>query len=90
MLAVVRGIRLNDWNTNPIFRLRICDSAASSSVRTSIPSMKNWPLDGMSRQPRMFIIVDFPDPEAPMIATKSPRSTVIDTPRSAVTSTSPI
>ena len=38
----------------------------------------------------MFIIVDLPDPEAPMIATKSPRSTVSDTPRSAVTSTSPI
>ena len=38
----------------------------------------------------MFIIVDFPDPEAPMIATKSPRSTVSETPRSACTSKSPI
>ena len=38
----------------------------------------------------MFIIVDFPDPDAPMIATKSPRSTTSVTPRSAKTSTSPI
>ena len=38
----------------------------------------------------MFIIVDLPDPDAPMIATKSPRSTTSDTPREAKTSTSPI
>ncbi len=38
----------------------------------------------------MFIIVDLPEPDAPMIATKSPRSTVSDTPRRACTSMSPI
>ncbi len=48
------------------------------------------PLLGTSRQPRMFISVDLPEPEAPMIATKSPRSTVSETPRSATTSISPI
>ena len=31
----------------------------------------------------MFIIVDFPEPEAPMMATKSPASTVRETRRSA-------
>ena len=86
----MRGIRLNDWKTNPILRLRMRESAASSSVRTSIPSRKNWPRVGTSRQPMMFISVDLPDPEAPMIATKSPRSTTSETPRSACTSTSPI
>ncbi len=34
----------------------------------------------------MFISVDLPDPDAPMIATKSPRSTVSETPRRACTS----
>ena len=38
----------------------------------------------------MFISVDFPDPDAPMIATKSPRSTTSVTPLRAKTSTSPI
>ncbi len=37
----------------------------------------------------MFIMVDFPEPDAPMMATKSPRSTVMDTPCRACTSTSP-
>ena len=38
----------------------------------------------------MFISVDLPEPDAPMIATNSPGSTVSETPRSACTSTSPI
>jgi hypothetical protein len=38
---------------------------------------------GTSRQPRMFIVVDLPEPDAPMIATKSPRSIVRSTPFSA-------
>ena len=38
----------------------------------------------------MFIIVDLPEPEAPMIATKSPRSTVSETSRTAWTSASPV
>ena len=37
----------------------------------------------------MFMSVLLPLPEAPMIATKSPRSTTSDTPRSARTSTAP-
>ena len=35
----------------------------------------------------MFISVDLPEPEGPMMATNSPRSTASDTPRSACTST---
>ena len=38
----------------------------------------------------MFISVDLPEPEAPMMATNSPCSMVSDTPRSACTSTSPM
>ena len=37
----------------------------------------------------MFIRVDLPDPEAPMIATKSPVGTMLLTPRRARTSVSP-
>ena len=38
----------------------------------------------------MFIIVDLPEPDAPMIATYSPGSTVRSTERSAATATSPV
>ena len=38
------------------------------------PTSGRYLLDGVSRQPMMFISVDFPDPEGPMIATYSPRS----------------
>ncbi len=38
----------------------------------------------------MFIRVDFPDPEAPMIATNSPLATVSETPRRASTRVSPM
>ena len=36
---------------------------------TSTPSSRYWPPVGMSRQPRMFISVDLPEPDEPMIAT---------------------
>ncbi len=38
----------------------------------------------------MFISVDLPEPEAPMIAMNSPRAIVSDTPRSALTEMSPM
>jgi hypothetical protein len=36
--ALVRGTRLNVWNTNPIFRQRMRESCLSRSVPTSTPS----------------------------------------------------
>ena len=44
----------------------------------------------MSRQPSMFINVDLPEPDEPMIATNSPRSIVSDTPSSAWTARSSV
>jgi hypothetical protein len=38
----------------------------------------------------MFIVVDLPEPEAPMMATNSPSRMSSVTPRSACTSTSPM
>ena len=74
--ALVRARRLKLWNTKPMRRLRIRASDGSSSPATSIPSSRYVPDVGRSRQPMMFIRVDLPDPDAPMIATNSPRSIV--------------
>ena len=53
---------------------RLRTSARPSFVRdpTSIPSSVYVPRVGRSRQPRMFIIVDLPDPLVPTMATNSP------------------
>jgi len=64
-------------------------SSGSPARATSSPLKKYSPLVGRSRQPRIDISVDLPDPDAPMIATSSPRSMVNVTPRSAWMSTSP-
>ncbi len=88
--AVVRGIRLKLWKMKPILRLRTRERSPSSSSRTSTPSSQYQPRLGTSRQPMMFISVDLPEPDAPMMATNSPRATVSETPRRACTSTSPI
>ena len=88
--ASILGSRLKAWNTNPIIRFRM--KACSSSVRspTDLPSRAYLPAVGVSRQPRMFIRVDFPDPDRPITATYSPRLMVADTPRSAGMRPSPI
>ena len=39
-----------------------------------MPSSMYVPDVGRSRQPRMFISVDLPEPEVPMMATNSPGS----------------
>jgi len=58
-------------------------SSFLESVETSTPSKKYRPRVGRSKHPRMFISVDFPDPDGPMIATNSPRSITSETPRNA-------
>ncbi len=70
-------------------RLRTCASWPSVIVATSSPPNLYWPVVGMSRQPRMFMSVDFPDPDAPMTATNSPRSMRRLTSSTALTATSP-
>ena len=88
--ALVRGSRLNCWNTKPIRRLRIEANWSFAMACTSSPANWYWPVVGRSRQPRIFIRVDLPDPEAPMMATKSPSTMSSDTPRSACTVWSPM
>ena len=87
--ALVRGSRLKLWNTKPMRLLRMSASSGSDSCATSRPSKKYWPLVGRSRQPMMFIIVDLPDPDDPMMATNSPAATETLTACRACTSVSP-
>src|ERR1700726_926766 len=70
-------------------RLRMLASSRSFMLLTSSPAKRYSPLVGMSRQPRMCMSVDFPEPEGPIPARKSPSFTVSDTASTARTSASP-
>ncbi|CUQ41756.1 Uncharacterised protein [Flavonifractor plautii] len=70
---------------NAICRERIWDSSLWVRSRMGVPSRRYSPRVGTSRQPRMFIIVDLPEPEVPMMATNSPWSMLSVTPSSALT-----
>jgi hypothetical protein len=87
--AVIRDTRWNAWKTKPILRLRTSARVSSSRADTSCPSSRYVPVVGTSRQPTMFIRVDLPEPDAPMIATYSPASMSRSTPASAGTAPSP-
>src|SRR5258708_10515534 len=52
-------------------------------------SSQYLPEVGVSRQPRICIRVDLPEPEGPMMETNSPRPMATSTPRSACTAFSP-
>src|SRR5512146_689765 len=88
--ALILGSRLKLWKTNPTFWLRISDRSLSERWDTFSPSRMYSPLVGTSRQPRMFIRVDLPEPDGPIIATISPRRILKVTPSRAWTSTEPI
>ena len=87
--AVVRGSRLKLWKTKPSFSVRTSARWFGVSRLISWPSNQNSPELGRSRQPRMFINVVLPEPEAPISATSSPWWIVSEMPRSTGTSTSP-
>src|SRR3972149_1914666 len=81
--------RLKSWKTKPIFLFLITASSSLDSSETSTPSREYLPLVGLSRQPRIFIKVDLPEPDCPITATKSPLSMLRETPQRAQTCTSP-
>ena len=87
--AVVRGRRLKFWKTKPSFSVRTSARWFGVSPLISWPSSQYLPELGWSRQPRMFINVVLPEPEAPISATISPRAIDSEMPRSTGTSTSP-
>ena len=62
----------NCWNTRPILSRRMSVSFRLLSREISTPSSSTSPRLGLSMHPMMFIMVLFPDPEGPMMATHSP------------------
>ena len=87
--AVNRGSRLKFWKTKPIRRLRTQARSVSDSRVTSPPSISCRPDVGRSRKPSRLISVVFPEPDAPISATISPRAIESETPRSTGTSIDP-
>src|SRR3984893_9224454 len=65
-------------------------SAASLQSDTSAPSHSTRPAVGRSSVPSRWSRVDFPTPEAPMMATLSPAFTVRLTPRRTRTTSGPM
>jgi len=63
---------------------------SSFMLATASPSSIYSPDVGLSKQPSVFIMVDLPEPDGPIMETISPRSIVNETPRKACTSNSPI
>ena len=86
--ALVRESRLNSGTRSRSAGCGSPPAGRSSSLPTSDAIERVGPGVGRSRQPRMFISVDLPEPDGPMIATNSPRSMSSETPGSACTSTS--
>ena len=70
----MRGSRLKPWKTKPSFWLRIVGELVLAEAVDAHAVELVAPAVGVSRQPRMFISVDLPEPDVPMIATISPRS----------------
>lgn len=77
----ILGIRLYAWKTNQIFFERNCAFAFSSSEGRVFPLRIYSPLVGVSRSQMIFINVDFPDHEGPMMAKKSPSLMVRSIPK---------
>ena len=86
----IPGSRWYCWNTKPIVLFRKTASSFSPIFAVSFPPILTMPPVGRSRQPIMFMHVDFPEPEGPIIERNSPRFTAKEMPRSAWTCSSPI
>ena len=59
-------------------------------LSTCIPLKRYAPAVGLSSAPMMFMAVDLPEPDAPMMATNSPSSIEKLTPRRASKAASPV
>ncbi len=70
---MVRASRLKPWNTKPMKVPPQQRALIAVEVVRRAPSRNGTSrVVGTSRQPRMFIMVDLPEPLGPMIATNSP------------------
>jgi hypothetical protein len=87
--AVSDSSRKNCWNTTPTRYARSPARWRSVSDSSRWLSRTTDPLVGWSSPDIRLSSVDLPDPDAPQIATISPVSTAIDTPRTDSTGGSP-
>ncbi len=83
------GMRLNDWNMNPIRSRRSRVSSRSFSPVISVSPSHTCPAETVSSPARQCISVDFPDPDGPMTAVKRPRAISTSTESRASTVVSP-
>ena len=88
--ATVRsGSRWKNWKMKPMRWRRIAARCSSSPDPRSVPSTNTWPADGLSRPASRCSSVDLPEPDLPMIATRSRGRTAKSTPRSTSTGAGP-
>ena len=83
-------MRLKLWKMNPIVLPRSCANCDSVSEAILFFWRVTLPLVGVSREPTMFMAVDFPDPEGPMMAMNSPSLMSMEIPSRALTVLSPM
>ena len=89
-MALKTGIRLKAWNTKPMAWARCLVRRASLMEVMSSPLTITDPASMSSRPDRQFNSVVLPEPDGPITATNSPRSTTRSTPRNASTVSAPV
>jgi hypothetical protein len=87
--AVRNDTRFTDWKTNPIVSRRKSVSLRLEKPVMSVPSTTTRPSVGLRMPPAIEHSVVLPEPDGPMRATISPRSTRRSTASTAVMSVSP-
>jgi hypothetical protein len=83
------GMRLNDWNMNPIRSRRSRVSSRSLRPVISVSPSHTCPAETVSSPARQCISVDFPEPDGPITAVNRPRTMSTSTESSASTVVSP-
>ncbi len=81
--------RFENWKIKPNLLFLNAEILLSFSFVVSVPSMKIFPLVGLSSRPIRLSKVDFPEPELPTIKTNSPSSIENETSFNACTLLAP-
>ena len=89
-VALNTGIRLKAWNTKPMAWARCLVRRASLMAMMSSPLTSTEPPSMSSSPERQLSSVVLPEPDGPMTARNSPRSTTRSMPRKASTVSAPV
>src|SRR5664280_1812865 len=79
----------DNWNTKPTPAPRTAARGAGARAAQSAPSSATLPASGVSSPAKRWSSVEFPQPEGPVMARRSPARTRSDTPRKTSTRASP-